>query len=516
MKMDKRILQVAVASALAALGTGAIAGQFTGPTVPSTAAVTYATENFGDATFVAADNIVMPAALFDLVFSTGSGASGGYVISPGGAVYVYFRIDNATFNAAPALGDISVTGINTTGGTPLAATAVALSTDNKTVMVTITNNEAAPAIIGSGSGVTLSLAGKTLNPTAALRTSGGTVAVTGGLSGVTANANVATLPTDIDGAAAYVFLNSMTAINGAVAGNNSVKKIAVDATSQRKVFTAGLGANTVNNLGSVTFTDAAGAQLQVNGADEYTVADPTGRLIDVTVTAASGSFNAAPSSTTGVRLTSLPDCSGSFTGTSSLNAGRTVATITGASIATLPLYVCYSVDGVAQISEVTGITASATLQAPTEAGSANDRTVVASGSLSNVVNDGTVIDLRNYVPVSANAFGYAMLARVINTGATGAAIFAQYLDAATGQPVGSLTQIGTTAAGGVLELTNTQIEAAIGAPAAGANPRLRIVAPTSSLSVQLWMRSNGTWVELTGAQTNGNNPSTNSYDPSRQ
>lgn len=505
------IMKSAVALALASMAAAASAGQFTGPTTPSTAAVTYATENFGDATFIADDNFVMPA-LFNLVFSTGSGASGGYVISPGGQVFVYYRLDNATFDAAPVVGDVTVTGINATDGTALAAAAVALSTDKKTVVVTIQNTTTYPAIIGSGSGVTLSIGGKTFNPTAALRTAGATVSVTGGLSGVTGNANVATLPVDIDGAAAYTFINVSNAINGAVANNTATLKIAVDSLNQRQKF---VGAAIVNNLGSVSFTDAAGAQFQVDGSTEYAVADPTGRLIDVTVTATSGSFNAAPTSSTGIQLASDAACT-TFTGTSALNAGRTAATITGAAIGTLPLYVCYTVDGATQINEVTGISAAATLQAPTEAGSGNDRTVAASGALSNVVNDGTVIDLRNYVPASANEFGYAMLARVINTGATGADIFAQYLDSATGAPVGLLTKIGTTTAGGVLELTNTDIEGFLGAPAAGANSRLRIVAPTSSLSVQMWMRSNGTWVELTGAQTNANNPSGNSYDPSRQ
>ncbi len=46
MRTNKTVLNTAVGLALAALGTAAFAGQFTGPSVPSTAKATYATENF--------------------------------------------------------------------------------------------------------------------------------------------------------------------------------------------------------------------------------------------------------------------------------------------------------------------------------------------------------------------------------------------------------------------------------------------------------------------------------------
>jgi len=51
-------------------------------------------------------------------------------------------------------------------------------------------------------------------------------------------------------------------------------------------------------------------------------------------------------------------------------------------------------------------------------------------------------------------------------------------------------------------LENTAIEAAIGVPdaAKGSNPRVKITAPTSSLRVQTFMRTNGIWAEVSGAQ----------------
>lgn len=482
------IMKSAVALALASMAAAASAGQFTGPTLASDAASTYATENFGPGAVIAADNITLPATQ-DVVFTTGVGISGGYVVNDGGIVYFYLRLANAKWAAAPVSGDFTFSLAPTTFtiGNP------ALSSDGATVMVPLQNTSDASASIGSGATITYAGGGKVLTPTSltALGAAGGAVSVTAALSGTTANANVVTLPGDIDSGGPFNILTTAAAISKSVTAG-ATTKIAVDAINQRKKF---VGASTTADLGTLTFSNVSGAQLQVNGTNEYYTVDPAGRVINATATAGSGSFNA------GTVTLNQGSCAGTVAATATLNTAKTVATFTNVAVNTWgdTFEVCYNVNGTTQINEMRGNTMAATLVAPA---GINDQDVSVSGSLADVVNDGTVIDLRNYVPTSANAFGYAMLLRVINTGSTGADIFAQYIDATTGQPVGSQTMVGTTAAGGVLELTNDQIETALGAPAAGANSRLRLVAPTSSMTVQMWMRTNGTWVELTGGQSN--------------
>ncbi len=408
--------------------------------------------------------------------------SGGYVVNNGGLVYYYMRLSGAKFAAAPAAGDFSLAlwpGVTWTIGTPV------LSTDGTTVVVPLTNDTGATQAIGSGAQITWTGGAKSLIGTTAMRTAGDQVSVTGSISGTTNNANVGTLPGDVDSAAAFTFVATAASLSGGVAANAGVLKIAVDETSQRKNF---VGPAFVNQLGSVTFTNLANQQLQVNGTSEYTVLDPAGRLVDMTVTATGGSFNAAVAG--GVFVSTDSGC-GSSLAAGTLNVGKTVATFTGVSPATLPLYVCYAVNGTDQVAEVTGITAAATLKAPP---SINDADVSTSGSLANVVNDGTVIDARIYIPVAVNQFGYGMSLRVINTGSTAADVFAQYI-----YNDGTLSTQGKVATsvpvGGYVMLDNTQIEAVIGAPSAakGSNPRVRVIAPTSSLRVQTFMRTNGIW-----------------------
>jgi hypothetical protein len=502
MKQKNAVLKSAVALALASMAAVASAGQFTGPTHPSDALIPVATQNFpvAAASHTAADRITFPCAqgaqCFDFVYTTGAGASGGFAVNTGGFVYMFIKFAGGTLETAGASVEV-VAG----PGNLLTVLPAQLSADRTVLMVPMRNDTGSTFTIGSGMETQFYLdADQFAVP--GFGSAGATLTVTGALSATLSNPS-GPFPSGADAfdtASDYTIARSDNAITASSANNDAgVRKIAVDAVNQRRRF---VGSVLTNQIGSVSFADVAGTQYQADvNLGGYGKLDPTGRTVTMVVTAGSGSFNAGTLGA--VYASNNADCSAP-THAGTLNAARTVATIPGIDAAGTNHYVCYSVGGTVQINEVKGITVAGTLEQPTEAGATNDQTVVVNGTLSNIVNDGTVIDLRNYVPNSAAAFGYASLIRVINTGNSAADVFAQFIN--VNGTEGTLGTVATgVAAGGVVELTPAQVEAVIGAPAAGVNPRLRISAPTSGLTVQLWMRSNGTWVDVTNAQTSRQN-----------
>lgn len=496
MRTNKKVLVTAVGIALAALGTAAFAaGTFQDPVNGSSPKEILATENFGPAAITSADWILMPPG-FTLTYTTGAGASGGYAVNAGGSLYIYFRLQGGAALQHPAfLVDFS---LSAWPGGAWTVNNVSTSTDLKTVLIHVINTTGATQIVGTGAhvhwivGSSLGNPAEQIVPTSAYGTAGDQLSVVASVSALIENANVGALPADVDSAPAYTFIATADAINGAVTANPTPRKIAVDAASQRKLF---VGPSAYNNLGRLSWSNIGGTQWLHDGTVDYTITAPAGRLMSATVTAGSGSFNAGT-----LFLSNDPDCSAGGFAAFTLNAAKTVASISGVSAAAAAAdpWVCYQVGGAVQINEVTGITAASTLAGPA---GINDIDRSITGSLASIVNDGTVIDTRIYIPVAVNQFGYGMSLRIINTGATAADVFAQYIY--NDGTLGTQGKIATgVAVGGYVMLENIAIEAAIGAPdaAKGPNPRVRIVAPTSSLRVQTFLRTNGVWAEVSGGQ----------------
>lgn len=498
MRTNRKLLATAVGIALASIGTAAFAGTFSHPLHMSDGKLLFATENFGPASITSVDYF-RPSPGYQVTFTTTVGEDGGYVVNNGGSVYVYFTLSGARLVDAPVAGDFTL------GGLPgfLNWDVISVTTQDAgaTVRLHLQNNTLASQTIGTGATVKWKLGGVRLVPTNAFGTAGDQVSVSASVNEVPDNSL-------IDAATGYPVLATADAITGAIAANASPRKIAVDPISQRKMFT---GPSLYNNLGRISWNNISGTQLQVNGTADYMVTSPAGRLMSATVTAGSGSFNAGT-----LFLSNSADCSAGGFANFSYNVGKTVATISGISAAAADAdpWVCYVVTGPPggqQINEVTNITATALLAGPA---GLNDLDRTISGSLASILNDGTVIDTRIYIPSAANQYGYGMSLRIINTGVTGAAdILAQYIyDDGTLSTQGKIAT--AVAQDGYVMLDNVAIESILGAPNAskGPNPRVRIMASTSSLRVQTFLRTNGVWAEVSGGQ--GNN--TPQYlDPNR-
>ena len=507
MKSTKKVLAAAVGLVCAAIGTAASAGTFEHPLHMSDAKrQVFATENFGPGTITSVDWFRLPASegqRYQVTLTTTIGESGGYVVNNGGGVYI-----NWTLSGGARLAQAAVASDFALGGVPgfLGWTIVSVSTssDGTQVKLLVQNNTGAAQPIGSGATVQWKLGGLPLVPTNAFGTPGTDQVL------VSASINEVVDNTLIDGATGYPVVATADAIRHPqeIVPNPDVRKIAVDPMSQRMLFT---GFTRYNNLGRIVWSNISGTQFQVNGLTDYTITSPAGRTMSATVTAGSGSFNAGR-----LFLSSTSNCAADGIKDFSYNVGKTVATISGISAAAADAdpWVCYEVNGPPggpQINEVTGIAATSTLFAPV---GLNDLDRTISGGLASILNDGTVIDTRIYIPASANQFGYGMSLRIINTGVTGAAdVLAQYIY--NDGTLGTQSKIATAVAqDGYVMLENTAIEAILGAPnaAKGPNPRVRIMASTSSLRVQTFLRTNGIWSEVSGGQ--GNN--TPQYlDPNR-
>lgn len=490
MRTSKKVLATAVGIVFAAIGTAASAGTFSHPLHLSSDKLFFATENFGPATITSVDYF-RPSPGFQVTFTTTVGESGGYVVNVGGSVYIDFTLSGARLAQNAVAGDFMLGGLPGFMGWRIIS--VTTSGDGTQVRLHVENNTMTSQSIGSGATAMWRLGGVSLVPTNAYGTAGDQVQVSAAVREVPDNSF-------IDGATSAFVVATADAINGNVAANAGVRKIAVDPISQRKQF---VGPSLYNNLGRISWNNISGStnpQLQVNGTADYTVTSPAGRLMSATVTAGTGSFNAGT-----LFLSNNSDCAVGQFANFSYNAGRTVATISNISAAAADAdpWVCYVVTGPAgglQINEVTGITATSTLFAPV---GLNDLDRTISGSLASILNDGTVIDTRMYIPAAVNQFGYGMSLRIINTGVTRADVLAQYIyDDGT---LSTQAKIATdVAVDGYVMLDNVAIEKIIGAPnaAKGPNPRVRIIASTSSLRVQTYLRTNGIWAEISGGQGN--------------
>ncbi|WP_155837537.1 hypothetical protein [Herminiimonas sp. CN] len=503
MKKSNSILQAAVVGALLAMAVGAQAGNL------ATTTYTFATENFGATQ--AATVAVTPAAVSYAVSN-----AGGVTLAIGQTTTLYFRLSGShVFAAAPVAGDFA--GAFTTAlGAPTAIAIGAAPNDN-TIAVTYTNTTlAAVNLPVNSTEVWTPAAGAVTATSSTLATAGGTIAITGSLSGLAVNTAAAALPADQDPVSApAVIATSAAAITGAV---TSAAAFAIPETARidlAAVPSASAFANKVNgaaatlvNLGRYVFTNnatvtpttLAGAPYALGGAAAAAGAVFAGT--SVTVSPNGGSFPVGAT----FALNSALNCAAG-TATSAASAAVTAATAATAVVVpatagnavpatATPYYVCMTADGVNAIAPVAP-TAAVSLTKTVGTDAAN---TIAATPLYALQYNGSLRDVRSYIP--AAAVGYQSFIRVINTGAQTAPITGQfvYADGTLGT---AATLIGSLPAAGAVTLTATEVEAALGAPTGGATarPRLRVTGPTTGLNVQSFMSSPaGVFSDMTGAQ----------------
>lgn len=491
MKKRNVVLHTAIAAAVLAMAGASSAGTLSGST-------TFATELFGAGSTV----LALRPTVLTYTFST----PGGIVLNPSGAVNVYVRLSGgATLAAgAPAAG---VTAGSVVTGLGLTATASAVSTDGTTFVVTLTNNTLANVTIGVGSTLTWTpAAGAVIT-----NTSAGAVSVQGSASVLAANLNAVALPADVDGGVSNVLVwtNTAEAITSALAASSAfpfnaggvaeTTRIDLTVASAGSRFTnaapfpnANASSTTMVNLGGFRFSETAGNQFLIDGATDYTLAGrSTANTFAGTVV---GSFKTG--STANV-TTDVTCAAGTVLGTATLNAGLTTFTWTGGAlpIAGTNYYVCMTVPATVGAIPMTAPTANFTFTKT----AATDVADSVAGTLYNLQQNGATVTVRNYMP-AAFAPGFSQVIRLINTGASTAQMSVAVADDTTGV-TGASALIGSpVAAGGVLRLSQAQIEAVVGAVSTTARPRLVFTAPTSSMEAQSLMLSNGVYTNISSIE----------------
>ena len=492
MKKRNVVLHTAIAAAVLAMAGAASAGTLTGST-------TFASEVFG----AGSTTLALRPTVLTYTFST----PGGIVLNPGGAVNVYVRLSGgATLAAgAPAAG---VTAGSVVAGLGLTPTVSAVSTDGTTFVVTLTNGTAGNITIGVGSTLTWApAAGAVIT-----NTSAGSVSVQGSASVLAANLNAVALPADVDGGVSNVLVWTSTAeaITSALAASSAfpfnaagvaeTTRIDLTVASAGSRFTnaapfpnANAASTTIVNLGGFRFSETAGTQALVDGATDYTLAGrSTAATFAGTVV---GSFKTGSTATVATDVTCTAGVGVLSTGT--LNAGLTTFTWTGGTLPTAGTnyYVCMTVPATVGAIPMTAPTANFTFTKT----AATDVADSVAGTLYNLQQNGATVTVRNYMPASF-APGFSQVVRLINTGASTAQVSVAVADDATGV-TGASALIGSPVApGGVLRLSQAQIEAAVGAVANTARPRLVFTAPTSSMEAQSLMLSNGVYTNLSSIE----------------
>jgi hypothetical protein len=462
---------------LAAALMAAFAAQ-AGTLTPAVAGGTvFAAEAFQGATATDTNTAITPGAITYSVATTG-----GIVVNAGGSIYYYVRLSNGKFATAPQA--TAVTGsVPTLLGTG-SVTVVGISADKTTALVKLTNTTASTVNIGVGGTIIYTPATGAIDTVkTALATAGGTVSATGSLSALaaaTAPDATAAQPSDVDGAPANaVIAKSAQAISAAVSNlpTNTVK-IDLSATPPASAYTP----TTYAQLGSVTFTQFAAANPDRAANLTIALANAGGFATVVATPGAGQSFPVGATLKVGdnncVNL-ATPSSTKTFT---ALNASAAASlTVPVASIASgTPLYLCLSAPGAGQTA--TPITANITAELLNNVVVATAGKTSAAGAGYALGYNGTQIDVTNYVPAAVT--GWTQFIRVANTGALSAPVSAAFVNEATGAVGTSAVVIPSLAAGAVKNLTASDIEAALGAQADSARPRLRITAPSNALTVQ--------------------------------
>jgi len=503
MKSNKSVLQSAVLGALLVMAAGAQAGNL------ATTTRTFATEDFGSTqtTTVA----IKPAAISYAISNPG-----GVTVATGQTITLYFRLSGAnTFvTANVALADFSSLPVGI--GAP---TAVVVGTAPNANTLALTYTATANVNLPINTAIVYTpQASSVLVTSSALAAAGGTVTVTGSLSGLAVNTAATTLPADQDPISSPATIaNSATAITGVItsaaafATTPETTKINLAASPSGSSFTLPVanGNATLLNLGSYTFTNnpviipttLAGANYALPVAAGVAVAPFAGNSVTVTPNAGA-SFPVGATLFAASNLACTTATSGVITWAAASTSAVLPALAANATPGTgLPTYICLTVPGTLAITPVTpSATATLTKSVATDAAD-----TIAATSLYPLAYNGSVVDVRSYIPVAAS--GYQSFIRVINAGPISAPISVAVIDGVTGV-VGTSAALGVVPALGATTFTSTQIEAATGALPAlnsvgGANrPRLRFTGAANNLQVQSFIltNANGNFSDTTGAQ----------------
>jgi hypothetical protein len=273
---------------------------------------------------------------------------------------------------------------------------------------------------------------------------------------------------------------------------------------------------TVTTIGSVRFSNAAGVQADNTGVTDYVLANAVNGTVTIGVSAAGGNIPAGA-------VFSVASVTEGNTCVSGTQVAASTQTIAGASAT-----VMFNA-GTAALSFLTTNTGTYALcmQVPNNQASAvpqlafsgyakvdRSSTVTSDyaggptcmATLGKLVYNAGLIEIRNYVPAAQNASGWSSFLRVINAGATATPITGYFIsDAGVVGSTGTL--VSSVASRGNATLTNTAIEAALGAaPAGSSNPRLVIIGNTDVLRAQNYIRQpNGFWIEASSGQDDGTN-----------
>ncbi|HZW26126.1 MAG TPA: hypothetical protein VFF26_11640 [Gallionella sp.] len=528
MMKNQKVLSLAIAAAL-----GLMAANAQATTVTATAPV-FAKELFQGST-PAATAITIPVAnAIRVVANT--------AIPANSTVYVYVKLTGASISTipsvAPGVASAIVSNADGTGagaaGVSITLAAASLGTTTGTAnpaavgagvdyivfkLVTVADGigvGGTVATIGgaaTGAGTSVALA---LNNAAAILTTPITATASVGIGAPASRfgALPATASNYDATSAATNVASSAQGVTLAAAANTAPGKIdlaAATGSATRFATTPAADAAvsaTIAQLGSFTATN--GTAVQADGATAYTMASQAGATgLSLTVAAPAGFFGAL--GTTGkVALDTSATCA---TGAGGVNGMTTAAFATAAAAAaatsvTIPstalpttataYYVCYHQQATNTVAMVEGTpTLAATLTHTATTTDSNN--ALAATSLAAMLFNGQTVDVRNYVPV-ANA-GWQNYLRVINTGSVAAQVKVSILPEAGGAATTPVVLINSLAAGAAQTLTPTQIEAAIGAQAAAARPRLRVTAPTNGLEVQnILFTPNGSFTAMQGKE----------------
>lgn len=500
MKSNKTVLHTAVLGALLVMAAGAQAGNL------ATTTRTFATEDFGPTQ--AATVAITPAAI-----SYSISNPGGVTVANTQTVTLYLRLSGTNvFSASPAVGQFSSLNIGA-GCAAQAPTSVTWAAGATAGTVAVTYPAGASCNLPINTAIIYTpAAGAVTATSSALATAGGTVTVTGSLSGLPANNAATTLPADQDPVSAPATIaNSATAVTGAVTAAQNfatpeTAKINLSAVPSGDFFTVPVnGTTTQIDLGSFAFTNNAAIIPTTLGGANY--------VLGGTAAAAGAIFTAAVATVAPNSGASIPvgatlytssniNCTGGVTSNIvTWAAASTSATLTLAGAAAVPgtglaNYICMTVPGTVAITPVTPTAAvSLTKTVATDAAD-----TVAATSLYPLSYNGSQKDVRSYIPVAAS--GYTSFVRVINTGSIAAPVSVAVIDGVTGT-VGTSAVLGTVPALGATTFTSAQIEAVTGAITSGtARPRLRFTAPTNGMDVQSFIltNANGNFSDATGAQ----------------
>jgi len=500
MKSNKSVLQSAVLGALLVMAAGAQAGNL------ATTTRTFATEDFGPTQ--AATVAITPAAV-----SYSISSPGGVTVAATQTTTLYLRLSGTNVFAVAPLAAQFTGAFNTSFGAPTVTWAAGATAG--TVAVTYTNGTGVAVNLPVNSAVIYTpAAGAVTATTSTLATAGGTITVTGSLSGLPANNAATTLPSDQDPISSPATIaNSATAVTGAITAASSfatpeTAKINLAAVPSGALFTTPVnGTTTLLNLGSVTWTNnptiipttLAGVNYALPGAAAVAGAIFAGN--SVTVTPSTGA--AFPVGATLSLNTGIGCATATISNVVTWAAASTTAVLTAiAADATpgtaIPSYVCLTVPGTLVIAaNAPTATASLTKTVATDAADA-----VASTALYALADNGSVVNLRTYIP--AQASGYTSYVRVINTGTISAPISVAVINPTTGVAGTPVTLISSLAAGASQTLSSAAVEAItgqIGAAGGAVQYRLQFTAPTNGLQVQsLLLTPTGNLTDITGAQ----------------